>query len=61
MARGVGVVLVLLEPLDERDGSLGGQLVAGCVVRELRERTGKRVDRQGGVGTKGKMGGKGGD
>lgn len=48
MARGVGMILVLLKPLDEWNGSLGGQLVAGRVVRELWE---GGIDRQGGIGT----------
>lgn len=48
------MVLVLFEPLDERDGSLRGQLVAGSVVRELWERARERIDWQGGVGTRGR-------
>ena len=51
VTRWVGMVLVLFEPLDEWDGSLGGQLVAGGVVRELWEGVGERVDRQGRIGT----------
>ena len=43
VAGGVRVVLVVLKPLDEGDGSLRGQLVARCVVREFWKGVGEGV------------------